>query len=328
VAVTRLEIRSRSSLAGGVAFGDAGPYERIDGVAHFAVDPEAAANRAIVDLDRATRDGGGRVSFLADFCVLRPAEPARGRRRLLFDILNRGRKTAMGQLNLAPPVLVPVPEIDPGDGFLMRHGWTVAWCGWQWDVNRSDALLGLEAPEALDEDGRPISGRVQVTFQVNEPCADHLLADRVHRPYPAADTDEAGAELAYREYPDGPRTVLPRETWRFAHDESGAAVTDDTTVRLAGGFRPGLVYEVVYTTRICPVVGTGLLSMRDFVSFLRYDSSDANPCAGEIDHAYAFGVSQSGRYLRNFLYLGLNLDEAGRQVFDGLLPHVAGARRG
>lgn len=328
MAVIRLDIHSREPFEGGAAFGDAGAYERIDGVAHFAVDPLHPANHAIVDLDKATRDSEGRTHFLADFCLLQPVQPGRGNRRLLFDVLNRGRKTVPGQFNRAAPVLVPTALIDPGDGFLLRRGWTLAWCGWQWDVFRSDALMGLEAPQALGDDGQPIQGQVMVTFVTNERCADHLLADRIHQPYPAADVDEAGAELAWREFPDGPRTVVPRDSWRFARDENGSQVSDDTRVWLAGGFVPGRHYEVVYRTRICPIVGTGLLAVRDIVSFLRRDDTSANPCAGRIDHTYTFGASQSGRFLRTFVYFGLNVDEAGRQVYDGVMPHIAGARRG
>ena len=39
-------------------------------------------------------------------------------------------------------------------------------------------------------------------------------------------------------------------------------------------------------------------------------------------------MSQSGRFLRHFLYLGLNQDEQNRTVFDGLIPHVAGGKHG
>ena len=105
-------------------------------------------------------------------------------------------------------------------------------------------------------------------------------------------------------------------------------VADDTHLYLPSGFEPGRVYELVYRTRIAPVVGTGLLAVRDCVSFLRYAQGPENPCAGAIDWTFGFGVSQSSRFLRHFLHLGLNLDEENRQVFDGLLPHVGGARRG
>ena len=151
MAVTRLEIHTRVPYAGGIAFGAAGPYERLDGTIHFVVEPEGEANRLIVDLDRAARDDAGRVPFQADFCLLQPADPERGNRRLLFEVLNRGRKNVPRHFNRAPAAAVPTEAIDPGDGFLMRHGWTVAWCGWQWDVIRDPALMGLEAPQALEE---------------------------------------------------------------------------------------------------------------------------------------------------------------------------------
>jgi hypothetical protein len=92
---------------------------------------------------------------------------------------------------------------------------------------------------------------------------------------------------------------------------------------------PGKVYQVIYTTTGAPIAGCGLLATRDLGAFLRYGSAAAgNPCAGDIEHAYSFGVSQSGRFLRHFLYLGLNQDEQGRIVFDGLIPHVGGGKHG
>jgi hypothetical protein len=329
MALVGLEVTQRGPFAGGRAFGEHGAYERIDGIARFAVDPEHPANREIVDLERAERDPAGRVHFLADFCMLQPADPARGTRRLLFDILNRGKKVAPRHFNLAPDPAVPVWEIDPGDGFLMRHGWTVGWCGWQWDVFRSEALMGIDVPQALGDDGKPIVGRVAVEFQPNDVAADHLLADRIHKPFPTVDLDDPDAVLTVREWQGGERTTIPRDRWHFARDEGGAPVPHAEYVWLEGGFQPGAFYEVIYRTNNCPVSGCGLLAMRDFSSFLRFASEqDGNPCAGRLDRAYSFGVSQSGRFLRLFLSLGLNLDEEGRQVFDGLIPQVAGARRG
>ena len=244
MAVTELQIRSRRPYAEGGAFGEAGPYERLAGTIHFAVDRDAAANRAIVDLDRATRDADGGVHFWADFCLLRPTEPGRGNRRLLFEVLNRGRKLLPRMVNHAPPSTVPSEEIEPGDGFLMRRGWTIAWCGWQWDVVRGPALMGLEAPEAR-EDGRPIRGQVACEFQPNEPIREKLLANRVHEPYPAADLNDPDAELTVRDRADGPRTTIRRDRWRFARDEAGRPAPADTHVWLDGGFEPGRVYEVV-----------------------------------------------------------------------------------
>ncbi len=329
MAVVELQLRARSPLADGASFGRVGPYERLDGTIRFAVDPAHPANRCIVDLDRAAGAGDGLAHFQGDFCLVQPTDPTRGNGRLLFDVVNRGRKVAVRLFNRLPSPAVPTEEIDLGDEFLMRRGWTIAWCGWQWDVVPGPGLMAFEAPQALAADGQPIQGQVLCEFQPVDRDRDRLLADRIHHPYVAADTDDPEAELAVRDWTDGPRTVIPRSRWRFARDENGRPVPDDRHIWLEGGFEPGRVYEVIYRTRVCPVVGTGLLAVRDTVSFLRHGTTAAaNPCAGRIQHTYGFGMSQSGRFLRHFLYLGLNVDEAGRQVFDGLNIHVAGARRG
>jgi len=76
-------------------------------------------------------------------------------------------------------------------------------------------------------------------------------------------------------------------------------------------------------------VGLGFLAMRDGAAWLRFaPAAEGNPCAGVLDRAYAFGVSQSGRFLRTYLYYGFNRDERDRKVFDGVVAHVAGAGRG
>lgn len=325
--VTRLEIRARGPYAERREFGEAGAYERIDGTIHFVADPTHPANGQIVDLDKAARDGAGHVRFAADFCLLQPVDPMRGSGRLLFEVLNRGRKLMPRMLNHAAPTPVPTEAIDPGDGFLLRRGWTLAWCGWQWDTIKSAALMGLDAPEAVNEAGQPLHGQVLLQFQPNARGYGHLLADRIHQPYPAADVNDPHAVLTVRDWPGGARTIIPRDQWRFARGDADP-VPDDTHLWLGTAFQPGKVYEVVYRTRHCPVVGAGLLAVRDCVSFLRWNDSEENPASGRIAHTYGFGMSQSGRFLRHFLHLGLNVDEAGRQVFDGINIHVAGARRG
>jgi len=85
----------------------------------------------------------------------------------------------------------------------------------------------------------------------------------------------------------------------------------------------------VYTTRGSSVVGLGFAAVRDMVSFLKYGpAASGNPCAGTLDYAYAFGSSQSGRFLRHMIHSGLNEDEAERLALDGIMPHVAGGMRG
>ncbi|MFN0093404.1 MAG: alpha/beta hydrolase domain-containing protein [Dehalococcoidia bacterium] len=331
MSVTHFEILRREPFAGGEAFGSAGPYERIDGVVHFAVDPFHEANLQIVDLQLAARGAGGCVHFDADFTILQPVDPMRGNGALLFDVANRGGKPALGFLNNRIAPLEPTDEIPATNGFLFRRGFTVAWCGWQWDVPAAPGLTGLRAPEALDADGLPIRGQVNVQVVRNTSAASVRLCDGTtgavtFATYPAADLNEAGARMTVQEWPDGPRTEIPRARWRFARLVDRAVVPDRDHVWLEGGFEPGKVYDIQYTTDRCPIVGTGLLAVRDFVSALRSDP--VSPCEGAVNRTIGFGVSQSGRFLRTFVYQGLNLDEAGRQVFDGLMPVVAGARRG
>jgi hypothetical protein len=132
--------------------------------------------------------------------------------------------------------------------------------------------------------------------------------------------------LFVRDWADGPDVVFPRDAWHFAC-ETGTGDANEMHVHLASGFQRGKAYYVVYTTQGAPVVGTGLLAVRDAAAFLRYPSA-ANPVAGGFERTFACGSSQSGRLLREFVYRGLNLDEEGRQAYDGLLPHVAGGRLG
>jgi hypothetical protein len=326
MAVTELDVRRRAPYEEGRAFGAAGAYERVDGVARFAVDPDLVENAGITDLGFAARGPDGRVRFEADFCVLRSADPARASGSLLFHVANRGRQASVPFSALSVPPSLEISErIEPGDGFLLGRGWTVAWCGWQWDVERQPGLVGLAAPEArLPEAER--DGQVLVQFQPHLPSKRHgldhwpldpppELSPRLHRPYRPADPDDPRAVLTVRDVPDGPAVELPRGSWRF---EGGA-------ISLAGGFEAGRIYDVRYRPRECPVVGTGMLAVRDFVACLRHG---AGAELARADHAFAFGVSQSGRFLRELLWNALNRDESGQLVFDGVLVHVAGARRG
>jgi hypothetical protein len=314
-------------LAGGQAFGAVGPYEQLDGTVAFAVLPTHPANRGITDLQLAQQDATGLVHGTADFRLLRPVEPQRGNHRLLFDILNRGRGLALRNLNSAPDVAAHEP-LHPGNGFLMRQGYTVAWCGWQHDAPDAPGIMRLRPPEAVTPAG-PVSGKLVVTFQLNTPVQTHYLADRLHRAYPSHDLHDQEAMLTEQEHEDAPERIVPRQQWSFARLVDGRVVPDAAYVYMAAGFQPGKIYQVIYTTTGAPVVGFGLLATRDMASYLRYGSpADGNPCAGEITHAYSFGVSQSGRFLRTFLYLGLNYDEQDRPVFDGFIPHVAGGKRG
>jgi hypothetical protein len=329
MAVSDLVITRRDPYDEGRAFGASGPYERIEGTIGFAVTPDSAANAAIIDLAHAARDADGLVRFQADFSLLQPADPTMGSRRLLFEVVNRGRRLAPRHLNGAPPEPLPTAAIDPGDGLLLRQGWTLAWCGWQWDIAPSEVLLGLRAPEALAPTGEALHGQTSFRFQPNLRAAYQPLAEPGQIPLTAADADDPDAILTVAASARGPWHPIPRECWRFASAGPEGPQADPASLWLADEFVPGQVYEVIYRTDRSPVVGAGLLAVRDTVAFLRHgDATAGNPCAGRLDHAFGFGVSQSGRFLRHFLHLGLNVDEANRQVFDGVLAHVAGGWRG
>jgi hypothetical protein len=305
-------VTRREPVLGGAPFGAGGAYEKIEGVLHFAVDPDARAHEPIADLGLAPRNGRGLVESSADFYLLRPLA---GSRRLLLDVPNRGRKIALGMFNSAPRSNDPTTPEDFGNGFLMRHGYTVAWIGWQPDVPRRDGMMALDVPRVPG-----VSERLRCEFR---PIArvDRLpLADRYHVPHPVSRLDDPEAELHVRDHGDAPATTLPRSAWRFP---------DAGSVTLDGGFEPGRIYDCYYRAENPPLVGLGLTAVRDTAAFLRWGTAgDGNPGAGQIERSYVFGVSQSGRFLRHLLYLGLDEDEAGRFVWDAVIPHVAGARRG
>jgi hypothetical protein len=239
-------------------------------------------------------------------------------------VVNRGRPRVIPTFNCST-ASVPL-DLPPGDGFLFNHGYSVVSIGWQWDVFREDGLLALDAP-LVEVDGRPVRGESIVEIRPNTRERTRLLANRTHRPYPAADLDEPGARLLVRDYEDGADTEIPRSAWRFARETADGVVPSAEHIYFEAAFEPGKIYHAVYTAEGARVVGTGLLAVREIASFLR-EPSALNPCAEGFERVIGYGVSQTGRLLRHMLYLGLNLDEQGRMAFDGIFAHVAGGRRG
>ena len=313
MSVTALEIQQRDAVLGGRAFGDAGAYEKIAGVLRFAVDPAHPLHAEITDLDRAPRNTAGLVEGSADFYLLRPVGGGNG--ALLLDLANRGRKVALSMFNSAVRVPDPTTEADFGNGFLLRQGYTVAWVGWQHEVPKQDGLMAMQAPIV-----RGLEGFVRCEWRPNSRVTQLPMADRYHVPQPTADLTDPAARLLVRSHTASPMREVPRTAWHFA---------DATHVAVDGGFEPGAIYDLVYRSKDPVVTGFGFITARDTASWLRFGAAaDGNPCAGALNRAYAFGVSQSGRFLRHFLYLALNEDEQGRRVFDAIVPHVAGARRG
>ena len=324
-ALTRVQVLERSDVLDGRSLGPAGAYERIVGKAHFTLDPALPANKQIRDLQLAPRNDRGLVEFTADLYVLKPRDPAKGNGTLLFEVSNRGGKGMLGRFNLADGSRDPRNEADFGDLYLMREGYTLAWLGWQWDVpagGENEKLLRLDAPVAT-MNGQPITGLVRSEFVPDEKTTLMPLADRNHIAYAAIEDQGMTVKLTVRDSVAGRRETAPQDAWSFSADR--------TAIEMKSGFAPGRVYEVVYRAKDPRVQGVGLAAVRDFAAFIKYDGSALSVLGDHprfIKRALAFGISQSGRFLRTFMYYGFNADEKGRKAYDGIWADVAGAGRG
>jgi hypothetical protein len=311
----RLRVERREPVLNGRVFGLAGPYEKLIGKVEFALDPGAAANARIVDLGLAPRNARGEVEFTADFYLIKPVDPSRGNGRLLYEVGNRGGKSLLQTFQKARGSADPNAEAEFGDGRLMNEGYSLMWMGWQWDV--PEGRMRMDMPIATDR-GSPITGLVRGNFIPNVKSSTEALTDRNHRGYPIVNPSSTDYFMTVRDHPTDPPQRVPREKWRFVND---------VTVAFDGGFELGRIYDVVYRARDPRVLGCGLAGTRDLISFLKHTAGNTNPLAG-LKVAYGWGVSQSGRFLRHFLYEGFNEDEQGRQVFDGVIDEVGGAGRG
>ena len=327
--VVRVVVESRADVAGGMAYGLAGPYEKLAGMAYFEVDPANPANRIVTDIALAPRNERGMVEFRSNFFLLKPKDTGRGNGTVLYEVSNRGGKGMLGYFNNAAGSRDPQTAAEMGDGFLLQNGFSLLWLGWQFDVPLRDGQMRLHTPVATDG-GTAITGLVRSEVIVNERAYDRSLADRSHIAYAVADPDDPANVLTVRDGVDQPRRVVPRDRWRFARrNDDGSVVDDPTRVYLEGGFEPFKIYDVVYVARDPALVGLGPAAVRDMISQMKYETTpELGLDAGAIEHAVAWGVSQSGRFLRTLLYHGFNTDEQNRRAFDGVMAHVAGGGRG
>ncbi len=326
-AVTRIEIKSREPYADGRVFDGVGAYEKIRGTAFFAVDPKLGANQQVIDIELAPRNDAGLVEFSADVEWLAPNDLSKGNGAVLYDVNNRGNKVALGQFN------------GGADEFLMRKGYVVLWSGWIAETHPGGGRLRLQAPMAI-ENGKPVVGVVRAEVVVDAPAERHTLSQWANQgSFEPTERGEREAVLTWREREKEARVVIPRAQWRLEKrniEENGErSLLPQIDLIVSGGFRPGYIYELVYEGQGSIVQGLGLAGIRDLISFLKYEASEKNPLRiveanpkPAMWRAYGFGVSQSGRCLRQFLYDGFNADEKDRQVFDAVMPHVAGAGLG
>jgi Alpha/beta hydrolase domain len=370
--ITRVLIQRRESFAHGHEFPITGAYEKLVGKIYGEVDPKNRLNKAIINLSKAPRNRRGRVEYWSDLCILKPVDMARGNGKIFFDAPNRGGKRIVAFLNDAPQNNDPSTIEDAGNGFLMRQGYTIVWCGWQGDLMPQRHWLVMGVPVATNN-GKEIVQKVRTEIVVEESGvkSQPLSGDERVRGYEAASRDKSKATLTVREKSYGQRILIPDSAWEFAScikdSRSGkeSIKPSDADLYLRSGFKPGHIYEFIYLAKNPPLLGLGFSVIRDFVSFLRYELKDSggrpNPLApakqgvaltwsrfespplylppppGEnrrggnkitnIRYAYGWGRSQSGRFLRDFVYHGFNEDESHRKVFDAIAPHVAGGGR-
>ncbi len=317
--VTRLDITSRGPAFGGRSFGAVGEYEILLGTATAVADPDAPRDAGIADLENAPRNADGLVEYTFEVDILKPVDITRGNGVLAYEVNNRGRNIVFGYFHEAGRGYAAG---NAGSAFLMNQGYTYVSSGWLHGApGAGDPRPVLATFPLATDDGRTITGASMEEWQNPDSPAFGRLT------YPAATLDESAATLTHRQLQDDPRQAVPADAWRYV---------DDTTVAVTppAGTDAGTIYEFVYEARDPIVHGLGFSGMRDLVSFARYRPADdrgvANPLFVDgmpvLDHAVAVGSSQSGRMIRDFLYKGFNEDPAGRRVFDGMTPYVAGAR--
>jgi hypothetical protein len=296
--VTRVDVTSRKTV------GTSG-YEKIVGIAHFAVSPKDPHNRVIADIEKAPVNGQGLVEFSGDICILRPLDGSRANGIALIDVVNRGRKTLMTTFDRGA-VAEPASDEDLGDAFLTRQGYTLVFVGWEFDVARQTTSMRLDVPAA-----RGATGIVRGEFTPNDASLEQTVTDLTG--YLPAQADAPDTTLVVRDGPFGRPEIIKRDRFTIKGN----------TVTLTGGFTPGRTYELSYRPDRFPISGLGMAAFRDVSTWVKR----APDALAKAPKTIGFGSSQSGRFLRTFLYNGFNTDEHGQQVLDGVMAHIAGAAR-
>ena len=292
-----------SPALGGGSFGDVGQYELLRGTVAGEVDPADPRHQHIVNLANAPRNAAGRVEYRATVEVYRPIDMARWNRALYHTVSNRGGAGA------AEPAL-------------LERGFAFVRVGWQGDLVPTESNIVAYLPVAANPDGSSIVGPALEEFIFN----DAESVSRRRLTYPAASLEPRGGMLSVRATQDAERKRPDDLQWRYVS-------ATEIEIDRPAGFDGGAIYEFIYEAKDPIVLGIGFAAMRDAISFLRYEAADRdgnpNPLAehGLPTKAISLGISQSGRMQRDFLYQGFNEDVAGRIVFDGMHPNIAGSRK-
>lgn len=320
--VVDVRVVSLGDYADGRRFAAAGIYQRRDLELTLAFDPEHHANQSIADLRLAPRDALGRVRCRTLVSLLEPKDSSRGNGCLLLDVPNRGRRLSIGQFNRVPRALAMTDPLNPGDGFLFERGFSLATVGWQWDIPKEQGFW-LEAPHAVSRDGRPLAGSVVCYLKADQSTTTLHIGQLGGASYAPKDLDGSTASLV--KLSAAGEAIMAADTWFFGRVVNGQVVASAEHVTLRGGFEPGVSYRLIFAAEGAPVVGCGLLAIRDVATWLRADNS---ALLARPQRVIAFGASQTGRFLRHFLYAGLNASLQSQAVFDGVWIHIAGGLRG
>ena len=340
--ITRIAVdKVESPYFGGTEFGRTGQYERVSGRAYGELDPKDELNRGIVYVDKAPLNAAGRVEYSVDFAILKPVDMSRGNRTIFYDVVNRGDWRAFATLHVGGnPGNNPAGEKDGGDGFLMKLGYTIVLSGWQGDITPGNNRVAGQFPVATEPGGKPITKLITAEYIVPKTTYTLNLGNEGGRTdaraHPAVPERMGEARLMRRSGPLAPREPIPNSEWSFGRCPDGKnPMTSNVDICYPAGFTTDYAYELVYVAQDPLVMGISFAATRDLISFLRRGRSADNPLfargeqnagADPMRHAIGFGRSQSGRYFKDLVHQGFNLDERNRIVFDGILPLISGSR--
>ena len=336
--VRRIEIREvETPTFEGANFGDVGVYERISGRFVCDLDPTHPLNQGIVNLDKVPRNTQGLVEYAVDFHLMKPCELRQANGWLFYEFLNRGTQRGIVRINNAPVVALPKKRGDIGNAFLMRQGYSILWTAWQGNVEPGGGRLIADFPIATD-DGQALTGMALEEIVLDAP--DSIRGAMVQEigpdtivltlSYPAASLDPTEASLTARQYQQSPRRTPAGLRWRYLDERR-------VEIMLApeSGLDRAAIYEFIYRAKNPVVMGLGYASIRDIVSFLRTGAEDdvgtPNPLfiggAPGVHKSMCFGLSQSGRTLRDFIWQGFNARLDKGPVFEAAVPIIGGSRK-
>mgnify|MGYP000173615905 CR=1 FL=1 len=311
--VVRIEVTERETLnSDAVEF----TYELINGVVYFTLDPDVEANQAVTDIALAPLNGAGLVEYSADFKLLVPSSGiANG--GLLYNVNNRGGSRVPPEVSLQHP--------------LSELGFTYLVTGWINELEPRNGRIRLHAP-VVGTAAEPVTGQVRYEVSVTNASNDVNIAGGGHLAYYPSEDGLANASLSKRLYQTDPRVPVERSEFSLSISEVADSNQPEILLNVDGGFEPGLIYELIYEAKDPVLAGSGMTGIRDLVSLMRYGGAGEGELQQldlpELENAVAWGNSQSGRLLRQYVYDGFNADLEGRIVFDGVIPVIAGGGYG